>query len=183
MRSYRRTWRAVVTLLVTTCLVAGVLGIGWWAMFGSVAAMACLGVAVGIGWTMEPCGRLRPLVLGAGIGAGLGVLVVGLSTLVGPWTLLVLLLVGLSWPAAVEKTLSLLADRRGPERGADDAPGPGDDLEDHWWWTSRQLRDPGLSSAARLRLVQERALLLDQLEHRDPEHFALWLDRVGRRQS
>jgi hypothetical protein len=109
------------------------------------------------------------------------VLVVGLATLIGPWTLVVLLTVGLSYPALVEKVLALRTDTAGVHRGADQVPATGDDLEDRWWWTSRELRDPRLTSTARLRLVQERALLLDRLEHRDPERFAVWLDRVGRR--
>lgn len=53
------------------------------------------------------------------------------------------------------------------------------DLAELWLSTGRQVRNPSTAAGAVLALVEERVLLLDELERRDPAGFQAQLVRAG----
>lgn len=57
------------------------------------------------------------------------------------------------------------------------------DLVRRWRLSYDELRRHSCPSATVLRLVQERSLLLDEVERRDPAGFERWLERVAAREA
>lgn len=199
MRVYRACWTCAVALLVGAVAVATVATGDEAALVVTVLASVLLGAMVGVVWGSEQTGR-REVVRWAAWAAAAGVLVVFLPPLLGPWSLVVLALVLWTVPAllarlpramrAVRHVAESAAERTpAPEPvGAvvpDPEPDPEDlaqlsdrDLERRWHVTSARLRHPGTTPQAGLDLVSERVHLLDEIERRNPEHFAAILDRA-----
>ncbi|HEU5036612.1 MAG TPA: hypothetical protein VFT70_06400 [Nocardioides sp.] len=185
MRAYRSVWRATVVVLAALALVVGGSSIGWVAVLGTAAGMAVTGAIVGFAWVEEREQRWRSmgaLAVWFGVGA---VLMLGLPSLLGPWALFVLLVVGGLCPPLVELLARELRQRR-PATSPDTVQRLGTgDLERRWVRTSRQLRElrerRGEVDAV-LSLVQERERLLDEIERRDPEAFDAVLVRAGWRE-
>jgi hypothetical protein len=48
------------------------------------------------------------------------------------------------------------------------------DLHRRWDWTTREVLRASTSVARRLVLAEERRMLLDELQRRDPAHFDAW---------
>lgn len=174
MRAYRTVWSTVLVLAVVAAVLGGVGRLGVWSMLGVVAAFAGVGVLFGLSWGDDGrCWWLaRRCARWFAVG---GVLLLCLPTSLGSWALLVLPLLGGSAPPLVEYAVARLGGGRSPEPGRLSDR----DLERRWLRTSDQLADRGTPAAAALRLVQERELLLDELERRDPAGFAARLVRAG----
>lgn len=179
MRTYRGLWGTVTAVLLTAALAAAGLSIGWYAVLATVAGMSAVGAVTGFALVEDPRGRPRAIaVLAFWCGAG-GVFIVGLPPLFGPWSLLVLVAVGGLCPAAV---LATTRDRRyrRPVRTIDQLQRLSEsDMERRWLRTSQDLRDRRSDTPAVLALVEERSILLDELERRDPQGFAALLVRAG----
>lgn len=180
MRGYRTAWRFLVLLVTLAAALVGIVGVGWLATIGTSVAFACLGALFGFSWIEEPGPRTR-LVAQCALWFGVaGLLVIGLPPVVGPWSLPVLLVVGLSCPPLVELALGRWRVDRPATAPVDDPSRLSDrDLARRWRWTTERLDEHHVPPGTRLRLAQERGLLLDELERRDPVRFADWLARTG----
>jgi len=178
MRAYQATWRAVMGLLAAVSLVAGLAEVGWPTVLGATAAFAALGALTGFSWVEDPARRGRAMTEGALWFGAAGLLIVGLPPTVGPWTVPILVLVGAACPALVEAGLATYRKAHpGPPADHPEALAERD-LERRWRQTTDELRSAA-SPSMKLRLVQERAQLLEELERRDPARFSAWLVRTG----
>ncbi len=182
MRTYRHVWTVVVTVATAAAVVGAVLGDRIGIVVVSTALMAGLGAGFAAAFGEEqrvPWRAVRTMAGGFGL---VGLVGAGLPVLIGPWTLLLLAVLLLLHP----HLLDLLSRRR---RVARPTPAPAFSLDDpdpdpwvRWRASTTRLQRPGLGPEATLRLVQERAALLDELERRDPDRFAAWLVRSGWRE-
>ncbi|WP_395659612.1 hypothetical protein [Nocardioides sp.] len=203
MRAYRICWTVAVALLAAAAAFGAATdatpGAGWRALAVTAACSAVLGGMVGVVWA-EEAGRRMVLRCSAWAVVG-GLLVVGLPALLGAWSLVVLTVVVLTAPPLVAAVRDLLhargerwepsepAGRSGPlgssdpEAEATTSPTAVSlmtdrELERRWHLTSARLRHPGTPPEAAMVLVAERVHLLDEIERRNPEHFAAILDRT-----
>ncbi|WP_395659621.1 hypothetical protein [Nocardioides sp.] len=182
MRAYRTTWRTLVLLVAVVSGVVGIAGVGWLATLGTSVAFACLGALFGFSWIEDPGKRPRAMVeCGLWFGVA-GLLIIGLPPIVGAWSLPVLLAIGLTCPPLLD--LGLSSYRKAHPVAPADEPGllSDRDLARRWRYTTEELQAHDVPAPAVLRLVQERAVLLDELERRDPERFGEWLVRSGWRE-
>lgn len=182
MRAYRTGWRMAVLLVAVAACVVGIAEVGWLATLGTSAAFACLGTLFGFSWVEDPTLRPRAMAectLWFGVA---GLLIIGLPPVVGAWTLPVLIVVGVACPPLLE--LAQQSYRKAHPVAEADVPGllSDRDLARRWRWTTEALQDRSTPVASAVRLVQERSVLLDELERRDPERFAEWLVRSGWRE-
>lgn len=176
MKTYRVAWAWTVALLGSVSAVAGGLDIGWAALAGATLTLAFLGVAFGLTWTDPLQHRLRLSLRCAGWFAVAGVLFVGLPSLLGAWALLVLLALLAGAPIAVAPTAGFLRRRRWSAEHLEGMPDR--ELTRRWRASQEAIRRAGRPSSLTLRLVQERALLLDEMERRDPVGFETWCRRA-----
>lgn len=171
MRIHRALWGSVLVVVASASVLGAVGRLGVPSVAGVAAAFAGIGLLFGLAWGVD--GRRGWLAARCGPWFAVGgLLLLGLPTVLGAWALLVLPLLAGSAPPLVRHAVRDLAGRR-PDRRS------GRDLERRWHRTSDELARAGTSPGAALRLVQERALLLDELERRDPEEFAARLVRAG----
>ena len=178
MGIYRASWGTLVVLATLLALYAGGPEVGWDALILACAMTALTGATFALAWA-EPR-RLRRTVCAAAFWSTLGaVLAVGLPQVFGAWALVPLLGLGATAPPVVRRARDLRRRTWGvwptdhPERLADR------DLQERWRRTGQELRSPTTRPTAALRLVQERELLLDEIERRDPAGFAATLVRAG----
>ncbi|GAW50899.1 MULTISPECIES: hypothetical protein [unclassified Nocardioides] len=182
MRTYRAAWTWTLALLVTVSAVAGWVGVGAAPLLGAVVTLTCLGVVFGLTWTEPMEHRLRLSLTCGGWFAVVAVLIVGLPALLDVWALLVLVAVGAGTPVLVEAALSTVPSRR-PVRPVDRAECLSDrDLARRWRTSQDEIRRRGCPPATVLRLVQERAQLLDEIQRRDPGGFDAWARRAVARE-
>lgn len=181
MRAYRSIWCTTVLLLAVVSGIVGLAQVGPMATLGTSLAFAALGALFGFSWIEEPARRPRAMgecALWFGVA---GLLIIGLPPIVGPWSLPVLLLIGLSCPMLAQAALSAYRTTH-PIAPTDEPDQLSDrDLARRWRWTTAEL-SASTEAAAVARLVEERSALLDELERRDPERFAEWLVRTGWRE-
>jgi hypothetical protein len=177
MRAYRAIWGTSMVLATVVALFSYE-RLGLWNVVGASAMLAGLGAMFGLAWAaVEQRWRL--------IGrctlwfAVSGLLLVGLPTVIGGWALLALPALGAGAPPLAQRALGLVNDRR-PVRATSSPHRLTDaDLRRRWRRTSEELHRPGTTAAAALRLVQERELLLDEIERRDPAAFETQLVQAG----
>lgn len=169
MRTYRGAWLLAVTALALVALAGALATVGIVVVVVMAVFMSVCGAVFGQIWFDEPSARRRAtgrFAVWWGVG---GVLITGLPGLVGPWTLPVLVAVGLSSPALLGPGLRLVCARRParrPERLSDRA------LARRWMRTTDEVRSSSTSPEHVLELVEERERLLDEAERRDPTGFA-----------
>ncbi|GAB2449643.1 hypothetical protein GCM10027062_33580 [Nocardioides hungaricus] len=171
----------MVAILATVALVAGGVGIGWPAMLGAVAAISVAVAVTAFSWVEDPQRRWRVVgqaALWSAVGA---TMLLGLPRLMGPWSLLVLAVLGALCPLLLEWLAGRLPGPRPVRTAVQVQRLPARELERRWHRTGRELREGG-DAAAALVLVQERALLLDEIERRDPQGFEALLVRAGWRE-
>jgi hypothetical protein len=184
MRTYRGVWCAIVSVVAAASLVAGVATIGWVAVAAATASSAVLGVVFGLAWVSDPRIRRRAVIrTGSWFGLA-GVLIVGLPDLVGPWSVLILAMVGGLAPELVAIGARSLRARLSPLPAvrADELAGLSvRDLQRRWRRTTDDLHRAGMRPAAVVDLVEQRAALLDELERRDPQRFP-WPGAANRRE-
>lgn len=204
MRAYAIGWTGVVAILAAGSGAAVFATSGWQIVAVTGACAVVLGVLVGVTWA-EETGRRMVLRCAAWslIGA---LLVVGLPVLLGVWSLAVLAAAVVTSPPLVAwasgslhewrvgtRSLPPVAEPGGRAAARPDDP-PADataepivldvtvlgdrELERRWHVTSVRLRHPGTTPDAAMALVAERVLLLDEIERRNPEHFAAIVGRV-----
>ena len=178
MRIYRRVWCLGALLAALAAGVAGCVGFGWLAVVLTAGSLAVLGAVFGL--ALAPSRRRwRVTPRATSWCAVAGLLVIGLPELLGPWSMLVLLGLAASAPDLVALALGLARSRRPvgershPERYAEQ------DLRRRWRRTWIEIQEAHRTPAEILRLVEERAVLLDELERRDGAWFADWLVRAG----
>lgn len=179
MRIYRAGWMVLVELITGISLVLGCLSESPWLLLTQVVAIGAIGMAFGAVWEEDPArkwhvGRSWAL---WGIVAAVGL--IGLPQLIGAWSLVVLMALGLLSPAVV---LAVARHGRGrPEPAAEGAlTGLSDDeLARRWRSTSIAVRSSWRSPAEVLGVVRERQRLLDEIEGRNPEEFTRWLAAAG----
>lgn len=177
MGIYTGTWRVTVTTITAVSVVPALRSAGWTAVV-LVGILAPTGAAFAWCWYENRDGR-RPVVVRTAIWSACGgTMTLGLPPLIGAWSLLVLTVLGLASP------LVLTSARRAVTAGRPAPPArepswveqlSDRDLERRWRSTTRRVRSRGLAPATVVAVVAERALLLDELERRDPDRFATWL--------
>lgn len=182
MGGHRVIWRVVLALTAVPALCAGGARLGWLALLGTSAVLAVLGAVIGFGCS-EGRPAWRPIRTGAASFGLAGILVLGLPTLLGGWTLPVLLGLAATAPPVRER-IARASWRQRPSPADDDAGRLTDrELERGWHRTSAELRRRSLPPAEVLRVVQRRQRLLEEMERRDPEAFERQLVRDGWRSS
>lgn len=178
MKIYRRVWSLVVLLAGLVAGVAGWVGFGWLPELLTVGSLAVLGAVFALALA-PPERRWRTVGRTTGWCVAGGILLLGLPVLVGPWSMLLLVTLAVSAPDLVALALGAVRARRPvgarsrPERYGDQ------DLRRRWRRTCVEIHEPRRTPEEILRLVEERAVLLDELERRDGEWFADWLARSG----
>jgi hypothetical protein len=183
MRTYRRLWAAVTTLVALFAFTVGGIDLGWVPLVGSTLALTVMGGLMGFSWIDD--GQHHWHLVGqcafwSGIGSAL---LLGLPSVIGPWSLLTIAVLGTACPPAVEYAQRSYRAWR-PVPPSDHPEAMSDrDLERRWRCTSDLLRHGHLTPAATVTLVQERARLLDELERRDPDEFEGRLVRAGWRST
>lgn len=179
MTTYRHAWQVLVVLVGAVSVFAAGTVTGWVTTIVTTSAFALLGAMFGFSWVEDPRRRRRAVTRGAVWFAIGTVLVLGLPVVLGAWSILVLLLLAVGSPdllglaARALRSVSPGPAAEPPQRLSDR------DLERRWKRTTDQVQGRSLSPAARLRLVEERSMLLDELERRDPRQFERWLVRAG----
>lgn len=174
-RRYRTLWGTAASLVVGVALVAGCVSIGWAPVLATTVSVAVLGAAFGVAW-VEGNGERRPAaVRGAWYGGGGALIVSGLPAVIGGWAIAVLVVLGATAPPVLDAVLAELGKRR-EEQQVDDLGRTSDrDLARMWRTTYDGVTDSSVSAEQRVRVAQERARLLDELERRDPRRFRAWL--------
>jgi hypothetical protein len=182
MRAYRIVWQVSVTTLAAVALLAAGTSLGWFVVLATVGSLALLGACGAYAWVEDRAYQRRAMVQVASWSAGGTLLWIGLPPLIGPWTILVVAVLGALCPQLVgwlvehrTRTRSVRTPRQAERLRTRD-------LERRWQRTTQELRDRRIAVAAALVLVEERALLLDELERRDPAGFQALLVRAGWRE-
>jgi hypothetical protein len=174
MRTYRDTWRAAVVVVTAASVVPALRSSGWTAVV-LVAVLASTGAAFAWCW-FEDRDIRGPAAVRSALWCGCGsAITVGLAPVIGTWSLLVLVVAGLTSPLVVTAALRPWTARRAGRPTRVLGQMSDRDLERRWRHTTRRVRSRGLPPAAVAELVEERAGLLDELERRDPDRFAAWL--------
>jgi hypothetical protein len=174
-RRYRVFWNAVVVVLVGVGVVAGAAEIGWAPLAGITVCLAVLGAAFGVAW-VEPDGDRRVACsVGARYGAAGAAVVAGLPAIIGGWTAVVLVAMTVTAPPIVQ--LMLRGLRGGCATRAVDDPTRLSEREliERWRSSYDEVHQAEATTDEVLRVVAERARLLDELERRDPRGFRSWL--------
>ena len=165
-------------ILGVAALIGGAASLGWAAMAAVVAAMCVMGATAGLAWVEDQQSWRRIATVAAWFGIG-AVLVLGLPPILGPWSLSALAGVPALCPPLVGWML-VHARRSRPvctERQARSLSGR--DLDRRWLQSSEELRRAAGDTRVALTLVEERAMLLDEIERRDPVGFEALLVRAG----
>ncbi|GAA4381848.1 hypothetical protein [Nocardioides caricicola] len=179
MRTYRTLWRTIFSVLALVAFIASGASASWLATIVSVGVVAAAGAVAGYAWIEDPPRRRRMVrELTAWFGAG-AALMLGLPVLLGPSWLAVPALLGVTCPAGVAWVLGKYRAGRRLGDWEQAARLSGGDLESCWLRTTRQLRAHASEPEAVLALVQERAVLLDEIERRDPAAYDALLVRAG----
>lgn len=205
MNLYRRLWQVVVCLLVVSGIGLAVF-LPWGTLLGLGLVGAVLGALCGVGLHVHLYSLPAPVryVLVACAGTTVGIVAfAGFVAMIGAVTLLGVVLLAVTCPPAVH----VLAARAphatpSPEDAAPAAatcpstplPQPAlepvqkvEELEDSelcWRWrTSFAALQHTPSPAGRLRLIQTRAALLNEMARRNPQGFRRWLNEGARAAS
>lgn len=201
MRIYGVCWVTAIGALAVASGVSAALTAGWVGLVVTGACATVLAGMVGIVWAEESDEPVRRTVVRCGAwGVAGGLLVVGLPSLLGPWSLLAILGLVLTAPPLVARAVSALHPRAGEDAAGDLRPIAADaplepvlvdlalltdrELERRWYVTAARLRHPGTPPELAMELVDERVLLLDEIERRNPMHFAAIVDQaIGLREQ
>lgn len=182
MRTYRGWWTAAVILVAGTAVVVGSTVTSPWLFVAAGVSTGVVVGAIGASWEDDPGRRWATARTWAGWGVVVTIMLIGLPPAIGPWSLLFPLALGALAPGVI------LAVRRKASGRHHWSSSPASDLSDdqlarRWKYTSIAVRSTWRTTAELLLLVQERQRLLDELERRDPDGFALWLVSIGWRQA
>ncbi|GAB6987929.1 hypothetical protein [Nocardioides pyridinolyticus] len=182
MSMYRVMWQTAVMSVALAAFAGGVASLGWFVMLVVPATLAVLGACGGFTW-VEESPRRRAVMARAASGAGIGaVLWLGLPFLIGAWMLLAVASLAASAPPLVGR-LAGCWRRSHPARTSRQLGRlPIPELEQWWRRSGRELASRRADPVVVLALVQERALLLDEIERRDPVGFHNSLVRAGWRE-
>ncbi|MGZ5403407.1 MAG: hypothetical protein ACXWDL_02035 [Nocardioides sp.] len=183
MRTYRVCWTLVVYLIAGVSLVLVWLRESPWLALAEVVTVGAMGLALGASWEEAPAQRWRVGGRWAMWGIVTALALIGLPHLLGPWSLLVLVALGMLSPAAVLVLTRRGRARRTPAAGVTLRGVSNDELARRWRTSSVCVRSSWRTPPEVLLIVAERQQLLDELEARDPEGFARWLVAAGWRES
>jgi len=211
MGIYRILWQSTVLVLAAAGSTIAFLSLPWETLLGLTVLAIIVGPLLGTGiyaQVNQTAAAPFTAVLTAGALALVGtVSVSGLIGLLGAPALVLLALLGVCSPAVLRR---LLTRKPGPaasrEHPAPAPPAPGhpaptsptptptrpppppcqsySDAELCWRWrTSFAALQRTVSPDERLRLIETRSALLEELSRRDPEGFARWLNSGARAAS
>ncbi|MGZ4448002.1 hypothetical protein [Oryzihumus sp.] len=191
MTLWRWTWRATVVLLTAVALPATLLSqVRWYDAAIVIGAGTLIGGLAGFSLPDDLPGVRHPVGLGA-VAGGIGLSwLMGLSVLIGPWTLLVALGMAGSSPLLLTNVLQR-QHRAGARRYLDSPTTRTETLPDvlarmtddelRLAWRSSTVALRGATGPhARLRVVCAREQYLDEFERRAPEAFSSWLPTAAR---
>ena len=185
MRGYAACWRACVVTITGLAAAIAWLVESPWLLLAEVLVIGTLGFAFGLGWEEDPDRTWPSGRAWAVRGLVVAVLLTGLPPALGQWSLLVILVLGVTHPTLVRA----LGRRLWPWRARSPGSAGGEladlsteQLEHRWRYTSMAMRTSWRPDET-LALVEDRQRLLDEIERRDPENFSAWLSGRGGRQS
>jgi hypothetical protein len=161
MRDGRAVWLVELALAIALGAVGAARMMALEQALATFVALGAIGAVFALAATPGLLSVGHPVLLGASVGGGAALVVPGLGHLLGPaTTLVVLVLLVLGSPYVAPR----LADRLRRASAAWSLPetGPDDRLRRRWAASTRQL-EAARSPDDRLRAVQLRALLLDEL--------------------
>jgi len=153
--------------------------VGWrvespWLLLAEVATLGTMGAAFGVTWEEDPGRRRGSAVAWATRAVVLALLLTGLPPVIGAWSLLVVVGLGVLTPELVLVIARQIRKRR--EATPVEHPALGDDeLARRWRSTTVAVQSSWRTPAEVLLVVQERQRLLDEIDRRDPEGFSRWL--------
>ena len=172
---YRTVWSGVTAFVAAVSAVVGSVTVGWAPLAVTAICMAVLGDAFGAAWVDDLPARRPAAIRGAWYGAGGALTVSGLPAAIGGWAMAVLVGLAATAPPVVDAVLNELGKKR-EELQADDLGRLTErDLARLWRTTYDAVSSSSSSAGQRLRVAQQRARLLDELERRDPRRFRAWL--------
>jgi hypothetical protein len=183
MRWYRACWVAAVWMVVGPSIVLGCLSVGWGLVAAQVVAVGVFGAAFGAAWEEGSGRQWRVARTWAAWSASTAVVLTGLPVVIGSWSLLVLVGLGVLSPPVVGAARQRLQGRGRGAPARSPAQCGDDELTRRWRATSRGVRSTWLTAEQRVALAAERQDLLDELERRDPAAFQDWLAREGWREA
>lgn len=170
MRILRSLWTVVTVVATVLSGVAGWITLGAPSMLASALVLTALGATLGLAWSEGP-GKARTVLGVTGWSLVAGVLLVGSPSLIGGWSLLLMIGLAATSPPAVTAMSRGLREWRLREAGSDPTRLSDGDLLRRWRATYDDLNRPDLTPAELLGVVQQRASLLDELERRDPDRL------------
>lgn len=205
MNFCRRLWQVVVCLLMVT-------GIGFavFLPFGTLVSLGVVGVVLGAGCgaglhahlysQLAPCRYVVVACVWATVSI---VAFAGVVALTGAVALLVVVLIAVTSPPAVRMLAAKAprathppqdapstAENVRPEPPSQHAPEPAQNLQELdagelcWQWrTSFSALQHTAAPAGRLRLIETRAALLNEMARRNPQGFRCWLNDGARAAS
>lgn len=175
MGIYVMVWRVSVGAATSAALLAGASVGGW----QPVAVTLLCWLAGGI---LLACGRFHTTAASARTMLRLpvrlgvcGMLLVGLPTMLGMWSIPVMVSLGVASPSIMGRVVGAMRPPRPADLTSRLHRASRRDLERRWMRTSDLVAGRRLPAERLCRIADERAALLDELEHRDPEAFAGWL--------
>ena len=183
MRTYRTCWTSVAVLAGTVAVVAAVPVTGWGAVVAITVAIGVLGFMFGLAWSADERHWWRPAWQGAAYFALGGVLIIGLPPAIGAWSILALALIGGSTPLAVDHLVRAWRTWRPVEPTEHPQHLSDRDLARRWRSSYDEMGRRDCPATTVLQLVQERSILLDEIERRDPLGFPRWVERVAPRET
>lgn len=178
MRAYRATWCTVLAVVAVPALLAAGLTLGWLAILATSGMLAALGAVVGLGWADGPA-RWRFVCASAALFGLLDTLLLGLPTVLGGWAVLVILVLAATSPPVLGSVARAYWRWCPGEPTSRLGRVSNRDLERRWRRTSDELHRHSLAPADALRLVQEREVLLDEIDRRDQARFEQRLVSAG----
>jgi hypothetical protein len=179
MKAYRTAWWAATAATVAVALGSAGARIGWIPAIATTAAMCLMGATFGYAWWAESDRRRQKLTATALVLGCVAAVLLGIPSLIGAWTFVLVGAIALSSPGLVEWLVVERRQRRTVRSPQEARQRAARDLERRWLQTTRELRERRRDPVATLRLVQERAIVLDEIERCDPVGFDALLVRAG----
>lgn len=175
MEVYRFVWFVVTAIVSASALVYDLASGGLLRLAGFGPGMALFGGMLVLAFVEDRSDRwlwVRRAALWSGTAA------VAADALVAMWGE-VGLLVGVGF-VVTSPTLLVLARQQLLRHTSRRTSGPAEslstrDLLRRWEWTTTEVLRPTTPASRRVLLAEERRLLLDELQARDPSHFDAWL--------
>lgn len=175
MRLYRYLWATTAAVIISPAALFDAIAYGWLRMAVMGLVMALLGGLFALVIAEGRADRWRWArrgVMWAGLGA---VAADALVATLGRTGALIGSAILVTSPAVLGSVRSSFLRRSSHRTSGPPEMPAACDLLRRWEWTTAEVTRADLPMSRRLALVEERSKLLDEVERRDPSHFATWM--------